>query len=99
MSEQKAIFIDRSGWSEPAPKLWEPAIIKGADFEAEIERLSKIARPNTGRRQSWIVHPDSHKLGVGLGMAPGVRVVLEVLNPGEQSRPIRHNCHPYGCCR
>ena len=91
MSEQKAIFIDRSGWSEPAPKLWEPAIIKGADFDSEIERLSKMARPENGRRQSWIVHPDAHKLGVGLGMAPGVRVILEVLNPGERTKPIRHN--------
>ena len=63
MSDQKGIFVDRSGYTEPAPELWEPAIIKGADFEAEIDRLSKLATPNNGRRQSWIVHPDSHKLG------------------------------------
>jgi gentisate 1,2-dioxygenase len=98
MSEQKAIFIDRSGWSEPAPKLWEPAIIKGADFDAEIERLSKMPRPNNGRRQSWIVHPDAHRLGVGLGLAPGIRVTLEVLNPVEQTRPIRHNSTQVNFC-
>ena len=30
MSEQKAQFIDRTGWSDPAPKLWEPAIVRKA---------------------------------------------------------------------
>ena len=98
MSEQKAIFIDRTGQTESPPELWEPAIIKGADFEAEIDRLSKLPMPNNGRRQSWIVHPDSHKLGVGLGLAPGVRPILEVLNPGEQTRPIRHNSTQVNFC-
>jgi gentisate 1,2-dioxygenase len=96
--EQKAIFIDKSGVTEPAPELWEPAIIKGADFEAEIKRLSELPRPSNGRRQSWIVHPDSHKLGAGLGLAPGVRPILEVLNPGEQTRPIRHNSTQVNFC-
>ena len=30
MSEQKAIFLDKSGTTEPAPELWEPAIVKRA---------------------------------------------------------------------
>lgn len=98
MSEQKAIFIDRTGSTETAPELWEPAIIKGADFETEIDRLSKLPMPNNGRRQSWIIHPDSHKLGVGLGLAPGIRPILEVLNPGEQTRPIRHNSTQVNFC-
>ena len=98
MSEQKAIFLDRSGQTEPAPELWEPAIIKGVDFEAEIDRLSKLPKPNNGRRQSWIVHPDSHKLGVGLGLAPGIRPILEVLNPGEQTAPMRHNATQVNFC-
>jgi gentisate 1,2-dioxygenase len=96
--EQKAIFIDKSGTSEPAPELWEPAIIKKADFDAEIKRLSNLPRPNNGRRTSWIIHPDSHKLGVGLGLAPGIRPILEVLNPGEQTRPIRHNSTQVNFC-
>ena len=82
MSEQKGIFVDRSGQTEPPPELWEPAIIKRADFESEIKRLSEIPMPNNGRRQSWIIHPDAHKLGVGLGFAPGIRPIIEVLNPG-----------------
>jgi gentisate 1,2-dioxygenase len=98
MSEQKAIFLDKSGTTEPAPELWEPAIVKRADFEAEIARLSEMPMPNNGRRQSWIVHPDSHKLGVGLGLAPGIRPTLEVLNPGEQTRPIRHNSTQVNFC-
>ncbi|MPY70734.1 MAG: cupin domain-containing protein [Alphaproteobacteria bacterium] len=96
--EQKAIFIDKSGTSEPAPELWEPAIVKKADFDAEIRRLSGLPRPNNGRRTSWIIHPDSHKLGVGLGLAPGIRPILEVLNPGEQTRPIRHNSTQVNFC-
>jgi gentisate 1,2-dioxygenase len=98
MSEQKAIFMDRSGHVEAQPELWEPAIIKGADFEAEIQRLSELPKPNNGRRQSWIVHPDSHKLGTGLGLAPGIRPILEVLNPGEQTAPIRHNSTQVNFC-
>lgn len=98
MSEQKGIFVDRSGQTEALPELWEPAIIKRADFESEIKRLSEIPMPNNGRRQSWIVHPDSHKLGVGLGLAPGIRPILEVLNPGEQTRPIRHNSTQVNFC-
>ena len=33
MSEQKGIFINKSGSTEPAPELWEPAIIKKTDFD------------------------------------------------------------------
>ena len=98
MSEQKAQFIDRTGWSEAAPELWEPAIVRKADFDAEIERLAALPRPNSGRRHSWLVHPKADTLGVGLGMAPGIRVTLEVLNPGEQTRPIRHNSTQVNFC-
>ncbi len=99
MSGQKAQFIDRSGWTAPDPVLWEPAIVKKADFDAEIERLAALPRPNNGRRQSWIVHPDAASLGAGLGMAPGIRVTLEVLCPGEQTRPMRHRSAPASAWR
>ena len=36
MAGQKAIFIDKTGTIEAAPELWEPAIIKGADFEVVV---------------------------------------------------------------
>jgi len=99
MSEQnKAQFIDRTGWTAPEPELWEPAIVKKAEFDAEISHLSELPLPNNGRRQSWVVHPNSASLGAGLGMAPGVRVTLEVLNPGEQTRPIRHNSTQVNFC-
>ena len=35
MAEQKGIFLDKSGTTEPAPELWEPAITKKADFDAD----------------------------------------------------------------
>jgi gentisate 1,2-dioxygenase len=95
---QKAQFIDRTGWTAPDPVLWEPAIVKKAEFDAEIERLAALPRPNNGRRQSWVVHPDAEKLGAGLGMAPGIRVTLEVLCPGEQTRPIRQNSTQVNFC-
>ena len=98
MAAQKAIFINQTGSTEASPELWEPAIIKGADFEAEIARLASVPAPNNGRRQSWIVHPDSHKIGIGLGLAPGIRPILEVLNPGERTRPIRHNSTQVNFC-
>ena len=98
MSKQKAIFLDRTGTTETVPDLWEPAIIKGVDFEAEIDRLSRLPAPNNGRRHSWIIHPESQKVGLGLGLAPGIRPTLEVLNPGEQTRPIRHNSTQVNFC-
>jgi gentisate 1,2-dioxygenase len=98
MAGQKAIFIDKTGSTAVAPELWEPAIIKGSEFEAEIARLSNMPAPNNGRRHSWVVHPESQKAGLGLGLAPGVRPTLEVLNPGEQTRPIRHNSTQVNFC-
>ena len=98
MSNLKGQFIDRSGWTPPDLDLWEPAIVRKAEFDAEIARLSSLPRPNNGRRQSWVVHPKAETLGAGLGMAPGVRVTLEVLNPGEQTRPIRHNSTQVNFC-
>ena len=57
----------------------------------EIDRLASVPRPDNGRRHSLLVHPDAYRLGAGPGLAPTVRVTLEVLNPGEQSAPFRHN--------
>ena len=98
MSEKKAQFIDRTGYKTPPLELWEPVIITKEEIAEEVARLSGLDRPDNGRRQSLVVHPDWEKLGVGPGLNPGVRVTLEVLNPGEQSAPIRHNSTQVNFC-
>lgn len=85
-------FIDRTGYTFPEKlDLWEPLMISKEEIDEEIERLADQPRPENGRRQSLIVHPRWKELGVGPGLNPGVRVTLEVLKPGEQTAPIRHN--------
>ncbi len=92
-------FIDRTGHRNPeALDLWEPIVISKEEIDEEIERLAELPRPENGRRQSLIVHPRWRELGVGPGLNPGVRVTLEVLKPGEQTSPIRHNSTQVNFC-
>lgn len=86
----KARFVDRVGAPAPAlDDLWPSVVIPKEDIDAEIERLSALPRPEDGRRRSLIVHPRASE--PGLGLTPGIQVALEVLLPGERTRPIRHN--------
>ena len=96
MSQSK--FIDRSGWTPEPLELWEPVLISKEEIDAEVERLASIPRPANGRRQSLIVHPRWKELGVGPGLNPGVGVALEVLKPGEETTPIRHNSTQINFC-
>lgn len=96
MSEERARFVDRSGATAPALDLWPALIISKEQIDAEIERLIGLPTPENGRRSVWIVHPRS--TAPGLGLAPGIRVSLDVLKPGEQTRPIRHNSTQVSFC-
>ena len=98
MTEKKAQFIDRTGYATPKIELWEPVVVPREDIDAEAARLAALPRPDNGRRHAIIAHPDWRKLGVGPGLQPGVRVTLEVLNPGERSAPIRHNSTQVNFC-
>ncbi len=98
MTETKAQFIDRTGYTTPPIELWEPVIVSKEQIDAEVARLAALPRPDNGRRQSLVVHPSWEKLGVGPGLNPGIRVTLEVLNPGEQTAPIRHNSTQLNFC-
>ena len=82
-------FVDRSGASAPKLNLWPSVLISKEDIEAEVTRLADSLAPANGRRASLIVHPNARE--PGLGLAPGIRVTLNVLRPGEQTQPIRHN--------
>lgn len=92
-------FIDRTGYRSPEGlDLWEPIIISKEEIDGEVARLADLPRPENGRRQSLIVHPRWQELGVGPGLNPGVRVTLEVLKPGEQTAPVRHNSTQVNFC-
>jgi len=91
-----ARFIDRSGTAAPGLDLWPALLIPRADIDAEIARLADLPQPSNGRRSSLIVHPRAAE--PGLGLAPGIRVSLDVLRPGEQTAPIRHNSTAVNFC-
>ena len=96
MSDRKAEFRDCTGAPAPELELWPAVVIPKRDIEAEIERLAQLPAPPNGRRMSLIVHP--HATEPGLGLAPGIRVTLNVLKPDERTRPIRHNSTQIDFC-
>lgn len=90
-------FRDVSGAAVLAePDYWEPVIFRRREIEAEVERLAALPAPDGGRRESLFVHPRSDPDVPGL--APGIRVTLAVLLPGERTRPIRHTSTQVGFC-
>jgi gentisate 1,2-dioxygenase len=96
MSEPKAKFVDVTDKAVEPLDLWPALIISKEEIEAEVERLADLPKPASGRRASMIVHPLATE--PGLGLAPGIRVTLEVLLPGEGTRPIRHNSTQLNFC-
>jgi len=91
------ILRDVSG-AAAAPSLdfWEPVIITGEQISAEAERLASLPRPANGRRETMFIHPRA--TAPGNGFTPGIRVVLSVLKPGEETAPIRHNSTQVNFC-
>ena len=65
-------------------------------IDREIERLADAPRPANGRRSALFVHPSAPTPGRGL--TPGVQVSLDVLKPGEETVPIRHNSTQVNFC-
>jgi gentisate 1,2-dioxygenase len=90
------VFVDRVGWQVPRVPLWPSVVVRRAQIEAEVERLGSVQAPADGRRRSLISHPLA--VEPGLGLAPGVRVSLDVLLPGESTAPIRHNSNEVNFC-
>jgi gentisate 1,2-dioxygenase len=95
-AQRKLTFIDRTDYRTPRAELWPSVVISREDIEAEAERLAGLPRPETGRRRSLIVHPLSE--APGLGLAPGIQVSLDVLLPGEETAPVRHNSSQVNFC-
>ncbi len=75
---------------------WPPVLITRALIDREIERLADAPRPGSGRRSALFVHPNAPTPGRGL--TPGVQVSLDVLKPGEETVPIRHNSTQVNFC-
>ena len=75
---------------------WWPVTITREQIESEIERLSSVGRPANGRRQVQFIHPSANPATPGLN--PGVRVTLDVLLPGEETSPVRHNSTQVNFC-
>ncbi len=96
MSEPSARFIDLSGARAPELARWSPVVIPKEQIEDQVKRLASAPAPANGRRSALIAHPDSKDPGVGL--APGIRVTLDVLLAGERTQPIRHNSTQANFC-
>ncbi|TAL82295.1 MAG: gentisate 1,2-dioxygenase [Candidimonas sp.] len=91
-----ARLIDHSTAAPETNQLWAPVIITREEIEAECVRLTDLSLPSDGRRQSLIVHPMANPAAPGL--APGIRVTLSVLKPGESTVPMRHNATEVNFC-
>ena len=91
-----AKFIDNSGFPVQPMDGWAPLVVRKAEIDAHIERLSAMPRPDNGIRQVRIVHPNAPDPGRGL--APTIACTIQVLNPGEQTAPMRHNASEISLC-
>lgn len=91
----KARFVDRTGAKAARAELWPAIVIPREDIEAEVARLASLAAPVDGRRRSLVVHPMDP---AGNGLAPGIQVSIDVLKPGEQTRPIRQSSSQINFC-
>ena len=89
-------FIDVSAQAPRKQYHWPSVIVPRAAIDAEIERLAAIARPESGRRAAAVSHPDN--TGPVPAFAPGIDVTIEVLKPGEASRPISRNSSMVDMC-
>lgn len=96
MANDQVRFVDQSDARAEALDLWPSVVIRKETIEAEVARLMMADAPANGRRRALIAHPRSQ--GAGLGLAPGIQVSLNVLNPGERTKPIRHNSTPVDFC-
>ena len=75
---------------------WPPVLITRAQIDREVQRLADLPRPANGRRSALFVHPNAPTPGRGL--TPGVQVSLDVLKPGEETVPVRHNSTQVNFC-
>ena len=81
-----AVFVDESGRTPDPYRPLKPLLVTKAEIDAEIARLA--SGPFQGSRRSLIANPALMSSG---SLYPAVSVSLNVLLPGERTRPHRHN--------
>ena len=81
-----AMFLDQSGRTPKPYRQLKPLLVTKAEIDAEIERLA--SGPFRGSRSCQIINPG---LMATRSLYPAVSVSLNVLLPGERTRPHRHN--------
>src|SRR5512139_261069 len=95
-------IVDGDTESHPNPEKlkpahdWPPVLISRVQIDREVQRLADLPRPANGRRSALFVHPNAPTPGRGL--TPGVQVSLDVLKPGEETVPVRHNSTQVNFC-
>lgn len=90
MTDHNAYFVDQIGVEAVGlTELWEPVVVPREAIAAKVHHLAATPKPANGRRRALIAHPRYE--GKGHGLAPGIQVALEVLLPGEETKPVRHN--------
>jgi gentisate 1,2-dioxygenase len=90
------MFVDVSGAAPRQQNMWRPIVVTKEEIDGEIARLADSPRPANGRRASLIVHPQA--CAPGLGLAPGIDVTINVLNPGESTLNLRKNANMLEIC-
>jgi gentisate 1,2-dioxygenase len=89
----EAHLFDLTDRQAPEYRPLAPIIIKGAEIEAEIDRLAKAEM--TANRRTVVVHPG---LVDNLALMPACTVSVNVLLPGESTAPHRHNSSVVNFC-
>jgi gentisate 1,2-dioxygenase len=82
----KPVFVDKSGRIPSQYRPLKPMLIPKAEIDAEIQRLAE--GEFRGSRRSEIANPALMNSG---SLYPAVTVSVNVLLPGERTRPHRHN--------
>jgi gentisate 1,2-dioxygenase len=88
-------FVDVPEGLKQRSKVLKALVIPKRVINAEIARLASLPSPANGRRMSYVSNPLA---GVGNGLTPGIAVSICVLNPGEETNPIRHNSSLVNFC-
>lgn len=90
-SEPRFRTVDREA---PRPHPWSPLLVTRASIDEAIARMQDEA--GAVRRAVEIVHPQATEPGPGL--APGLSVSVNVLNPGEEVTISRDNASRVEFC-
>jgi gentisate 1,2-dioxygenase len=93
---QKLFFIEDNGAPVSPPEFWPALVITSEEIEEEIARLSAKRIAAGESRRAYVVHPNS--VEPGRGLAPGIDVSINVLMPGEATRPFRESASSVAFC-